>query len=190
MLIITCDVDGVLADLVTPWLAIYNKDYNDNITSEDLKDWDIHQFLKPKCGLKFYDYIEDLRLYDKVKPYTDDAQQTVNKIREDGHRVIYVTTSTLGASGAKFRWLMKWGFIDGNGMDDYVEATDKNLIKAGILIDDRYDNTQKWYNAGMLPVLFKQPWNEKHSPPYYHTSNWDNIYKIIQSVSIYDGGRE
>jgi len=185
MLTIISDVDGVLANLVTPWLAKYNKDYDDDVKPENLKDWDIHPFLKPECGLKFYDYIEDPKLYDKVKPYTDDAQQTIAKLREDGHRVIFVTTSTLGASGAKFTWLTKWGFIDGNGMGDYVEATDKNLIKADVLIDDRYDNTQKWYNKGQFPILFKQPWNENKTVPYYHTSNWDNVYKIIQSISTY-----
>jgi len=186
MLTIICDVDGVLADLLTPWLAKYNKEYDDNKTPLDIKDWGIHKFLKPECGIKFYEYIENPKIYDKVLPYTDDAQQVIQKIREEGHRVVFVTTSTLGASGAKFKWLQKWGFINGHGMEDYIEATDKNLIKADILIDDRHENTKRWYHElGLLPILFKQPWNENKIVPYYHTNNWDFIYQAILLTNTY-----
>jgi len=182
MLTIALDVDGVVADLMTPWLNIYNKEYNDNLKPLDIKSWGAHEYVKLECGTKFYDYIEDPSLYDIVLPTSPGVLNFVSKIKKEGHKVIYVTTSTLGSSGAKYKWLERWGFLD--SMDDYVEATDKNLIKAHILVDDKYKNAQRWYMSGNLPVLFKQPWNEWESVPYYHTDDWD---MILQGVLISSG---
>ena len=132
MLTIGIDVDGVVADLNTEWLKRYNKDYDDNLTHADIITWDIHNFVKKQCGFKIYDYIEDPGIYDVILPTSPDAVIGINRIKHESDRVVYITTSTLGASGAKFKWLKKWGFID--DIKNYVEATDKTLIKADILI--------------------------------------------------------
>jgi len=182
MLTIILDVDGVVADLMTPWLNEYNKDYGDTLNVSDIQSWNAHSYTKPECGTKFYNYIEDPTLYDVVLPTSPDVLEFVSQIKKEGHRVIYVTTSTLGSSGAKYKWLKKWSFLD--SMNDYVEATDKNLIKADILVDDKYENAQRWYLSGGLPVLFRQPWNEWADVPYYHTNNWD---VILQAVLISSG---
>ena len=66
--IIAMDVDSVVADLGTAWLNRYNRDYNDNMTNENILSWDTHKYVKPECGKKIYEYIEDPSLYDEVLP--------------------------------------------------------------------------------------------------------------------------
>jgi hypothetical protein len=68
-------------------------------------------------------------------------------LREDGHRVIFVTSTPKGSEGAKLKWLVDNRFLDKEGAygdgrvyDDYVEVHDKSLIRADIMIDDRPEN--------------------------------------------------
>jgi len=172
------DVDGVVADLQTAWLARYNKDWNDDLTSEEITEWGSHKFVKPECGMKYYDYLEDPSLYDEVIPTTVKALECINDLKRLGNRIIYVTTTVLGANGAKYKWLKKWGFVD--RMEDYIEATDKNLVNADALIDDSSKNTRNWWSQGnKLTILVKRPHNAWEKVPFYHTNDWDYIYNIL-----------
>lgn len=152
MKIYAVDVDGVVADLATAWLNRYNKDYNDHVTPANILSWDMHLYVKPECGTKLYDYIEDPTLYDEVLP-TDGALEGI-KILSSVFRVIFVTNSTIGASGAKYNWLLKQGFL--SRLDDYIECKDKSLVKADLLLDDRLKNLLDFSGTG---ILYTQPWN-------------------------------
>lgn len=152
--IVAVDVDGVLANIHDVWLARYNKDYNDNFTVDQWVDWGIHKFVKPECGIKIYDYIEDPSIYDDALPIPY-AQEAIEFMKEHV-RIIFVTNSTVGTFGAKYKWLRKYGFLD--NQDDYVECKDKSLIFAHQMIDDNIDNLNKF--LGPQKYLYTQPWNK------------------------------
>jgi len=176
-----CDVDGVPADLLTAWLGRYNKDYNDTLVSDDIIDWGTHQFVKPECGLKMYDYLDDPTLYDEVLPYDNGCLEFCNEMKGAGWRIIFATVTPNGSAGAKFRWLVKHKYLDEKeGKNDYVELRDKNLLcGAGqILIDDALHNTDAWYKAGRTPILFTQPHSIGTKVPYFHTNDWNKIFDI------------
>ena len=150
---IAFDVDDVLADLVTTWLNRYNKEYCDDLESEDIKAWDIEMFVKPECGKKIYDYI-DRTIYDEMPPIKN-ALKSVEIARNFG-RVIFVTNSIKHHGGAKYDWLEKNGFKPDSM--DYVECRDKGLIIADVLIDDYQWNLERFRGNGLL---FTQPWNRE-----------------------------
>lgn len=166
------DVDGVVAGLDKAWITRYNKDYNDNMTVDQWTDWDIHLLIKPECGLKIYEYIEDPKIYDEVLPI-DNSLEGVNYLRELGYRIVFVTNSTLGASGAKYYWLKKYGFIEDT--DDYIECKDKSLFNAEWLIDDRIKNLSRFQGKG---ILFEQPWNKSSSWGGFKILNWKNFLDV------------
>jgi len=151
--IVAIDVDGTVAALDIEWIRRYNRDYNDNMTVEQWTEWDIHKLIKPECGLKIYEYIEDPTIYDDVLPIPF-SQVAVGEIKKIS-RVIFVTNSTVGASGAKYNWLKRYGFL--NDLKDYVECKDKSLIRASHLIDDRVENLEDFSGIGLL---YQQPWNK------------------------------
>jgi len=151
--IVAIDVDGTVAALDKEWIRRYNRDYNDNMTVEQWTEWDIHKLIKPECGLKIYEYIEDPTIYDDVLPIPF-SQVAVGEIKKIS-RVIFVTNSTVGASGAKYNWLKRYGFL--NDLKDYVECKDKSLIRASHLIDDRVENLEDFSGIGLL---YQQPWNK------------------------------
>jgi len=70
-MIIAVDVDGVIVDLVTPWLRRYNLDYNDDLTPESIQDWEVDKFVKIECGERIYKYIENPDIYYEALPIKD-----------------------------------------------------------------------------------------------------------------------
>ena len=164
-MIIALDVDGVLADLGTEWLRRYNLDYGDTLTNNDITEWGIHKFVK--CGVKIYEYIEDPTLYDSVLPI-ENSLVAVSQMKQYA-RVVFVTSSTVGAFGAKYGWLRCHGFLDNDR--DYIECRDKSLVKANLLIDDYLENIKAFRGAS---YLFSQPWN-KSTDYVRRIINWEHF---------------
>lgn len=173
--IIAMDVDGVIADLAPAWLARYNHDYNDNLKPSDLTGWDTHKFVKPECGFKMYDYLKDPHLYDDVLP-TDGALDAINILKAHDYRIVYVTVTPIDASGRKFFWLRQYTFI--TDIKDYVEASDKSLIRAGTIVDDKPENLDTFDGK---KILFVQPWNQfqQYNPNYLSAINWKDVLFYI-----------
>jgi 5'-nucleotidase len=155
-MIIALDVDTPTLDLMTVWLSLYNTDWSDNLTVDKIVDWDLHQFVKPECGTKIYNYLKDPDLYWAVEPI-EGAFAGVKKLREMGHRVIFCTDTTTEQAGKKYTKLKELGFIDRK--EDYIECRDKSLINADILLDDGFHNVKAFHG---ISFLFDAPWNRKY----------------------------
>ncbi len=185
-MIIAFDVDGVLADLVTAWLDRYNLDWGDSLTSEDIKAWDVHLFVKPECWNKIYDYIEDPTIYDDVKPY-EGALEAVEAIRnlDRKPKIYFATTSTAGTLGRKYRWLKDHGFI--KSLSEYIEISDKELLDVDKLVDDRPETIAKMKSG--RGVLFERPWNKDYvlRSGTSTISSWDNLVRLMEHCSQLTG---
>lgn len=157
-MIVAVDIDDVIISLVPTWLHLYNKDYKDNLSKNDITDWQIDKFVKPECGINIYNYIEDPRIYDLCKP-VENSFEAISILHKQA-RVIFITSSTIGCAGRKYVWLKKHGYID--KLDDYIEAKDKYLINYDCLIDDNYANI---VHSNKNNYLFSAPWNLKYNYP-------------------------
>jgi len=177
---VICDVDGVISNTIGSWLGRYNIDYNDNVQPSDITEWNTHKFLKPECGVKIYDYLEDPTLYDEVLPYSIDSLEFCNNMREAGWRIVFATVNPFASAGAKWRFLIRHGYLNETQKKDYVEIVDKTLLRgvADILIDDGVHNTKAWYETAGVPVLFQQSHNKKDVVPYFHTNDWNYIFDV------------
>lgn len=170
-LIIAVDVDDTVANLIDAWLEIYNDEHGDNLREHEITDWDISKFAKH--GKNIYDYLKNPSLYDNVFPIKD-SLNGINSIRKMGHRVIYVTASTIEQSGRKYQWLRDFGFVDSEY--DYIEAKDKSLICADILIDDGMHNIQSFRKVG---ILMNKSWNKKYDYKP-RCNNWKEVVEYIK----------
>lgn len=170
-LVILVDVDGVVADLCSEWLAMYNKDYDDSVTPHDITRWATHEFVKPECGDKIYNYLWLDELYDNVKPIAG-SQEGVAQLRAMGHRVVFLTS---GIQPAKIRWLHRHGFLTAEMWQqekDVIIAHDKSLIRGDVLIDDGPHNFEG-FNG--IRILFNQPWNQGARIP--RVRGWRGVVK-------------
>jgi 5'-nucleotidase len=148
---IILDVDDVCLDLLTTWLEIYNEEYRDELTKEDIKSWDVHKYVRPNCGKKIYDYLQDPNLYWGVAPI-EGAVDGVNFLRSIGLPIVFVTS--FDPAGAKFKCLTEHGFT--SNPYEYIVCYRKYLIKGSLLIDDKPQNVVEFGDGGWL---FNQPHN-------------------------------
>lgn len=173
--IILVDVDDVTADLIGAWLKLYNEKYNDNLKKSEVTCWNISLLVKPECGEKIYEWVETPEIYDIVKPMKN-ALISINKLRENNNRVVFVTASTIGAAGRKFQWLNDHGF--NVPIEDYIEAHDKSLIRGDIMLDDGAHNCEI---TTAIPYIFTQAWNRKYKFKH-RVRNWDDFMQQMERL--------
>src|SRR5690606_17027003 len=147
------DVEDVTASLLQECLYRYNCDYSDNLKADSIKEWDLVPYVKKECGKKIYEYIEDPSIYDFVEP-VEDSWWGVNCLRQFGHRIVFITSSTQGHAGRKYQWLQDHNFLPNR--KDYIEAGDKSLVCVDYLVDDRPYNVESTRGIG---VLLSRPHN-------------------------------
>lgn len=177
--VIACDMDEVVADLLTGWLHLYNLKWGDTLTKEEITDWDVRKFVRKECGSKAYDILRDPKLYPfNVEPI-EGAKAGILRLRSMGYRVVFVTSCVVGSVDAKMGWLAHHRLIDrGATPKDFIAAKDKALINAELLIDDGP------HNIAAFPrhtILFSQPYNEHLDHPY-RARSWAEIPQMVASL--------
>lgn len=175
---ILCDVDGVVADLLPVWLDRYNDLFDDNLTTRHISQWDMTRFVKPECGNKIYKILLDPSLYNDVQPIRG-SQWGINRLRELGYRVVFVSASHAGTVDRKIRWLIEHDFLPkGDVQRDFISAVDKTLIRGDLLIDDALHNIETFPGH---TILLNYPYNQSpHVKSVAHT--WDEIVYLARKI--------
>src|SRR5258706_7253013 len=171
--IIACDIDDVLADLMSVWLTKYNLEFSDSLSESDIKTWNISPYTK--IGLQMFDYLKDPSIYDKVQP-VENSLWGIEKLRLLDYRIIFVTAFNAGLAGRKYQWLKEYNFDVKR--EDYFECVDKSLIASQYLIDDKIENVENAYGQG---IIFHRRWN-KDVQCYPRVKDWLDV------VNYFDGG--
>lgn len=179
------DIDAVCADLHHSWLTRYNTEWKDTLTREQITNWDMTRFVKPECGKAIFTYINDPTLYDDT-PVMEGALDGVSRIRQLGFRVIFCTSSPVGAMGRKLVWLRAHGFLESKGgadqspHPDYIEATDKSVIRGHVIIDDYIETLKKFPG---VPIAFAQPWNsEAEELGIRRAHGWQDVLRHMKEI--------
>lgn len=170
------DLDGVTADSLPKWLSMYNHDYGDNLTPDDIHGWDLVPYVKPECGKKIYDYLRRPDFYKGTKP-VDGAQEGVAKVREMGHRVVFVTAGYMQTG--KFEWLRHHKFLEHER--DFVIAFDKSLFCLDAMVDDKPENLFSF----PVRILFDQPHNRAYNGEVSvnRARGWKGVIECLTSLS-------
>ena len=170
------DVDDVLIDLVGTWMKYYNRDFNDNVTKFDIKEWNIAKAVKPEAKEAIYDYIHDGKIFTQ-SPLIKGATEGVRLIKEAGYRVVYVTAGD--SKNAKEERLKKEGFLTDDR--DFVAAKDKTLIRGDYMLDDSMDNIKSFKGKGWLMT---RPWNKAYNYPF-RVKNWEEAIEKIENGELF-----
>lgn len=149
------DVDGVVADNHTAWLARFNRERSTRWTPADLTQWEIWKDLGVESDQIFKHYTPDI--YNEVRPF-DGAAEAVNTIVRQGHIVTFVTSCKgVEEYNAKRAWLKHWGFFSaGNiatipvGMADEFHHRDKSDVPVDWLIDDHIAHCESFNGYALL----------------------------------------
>jgi len=186
--ILLLDLDDTLNKLVPRWLQFYNKDFNDNLQIENIKSWDICNYVKPTCGHKIYDYLllPDLFRDLDIQPNAYEVTKWLLNYVD-----IYIVTSYIYQTCVdKVKWIKKHlPHIDTNNI---VFCNNKGLIKADYIIDDGDHNILDFQKTNLLglPIIFDMPWNRDFKDKYnksLRVKNWIEIQELFEKILMKAG---
>jgi 5'-nucleotidase len=189
-MIILCDLDGVVMDIMSSWLRMYNRDYDDSLTVDDIVSRDIEKYVKPECGMGIYKYLGMKGFFRQAQPYPE-AQDGIQKLFNTENDIWFVTTP---APDAEYfmqetrEWVEE--YYPQIGPKKIIFCLDKGIINGHVLIDDVFEHFNGFCGA---KVLFERPWNQHitparlsdvNDPQCVKTGNWDNIIDIVKLLGV------
>ncbi len=162
------DLDGVLADLIGETIKLYNKTWPETrVDVEDIDGWD---YLKRTRGVPgkvqaelFYEVwknFEDLATVEKAK----DIQESIFRLRKDGHVVSIITHRDIRTYSYVPRWLNQKQIPYDNLLFVSSKISLEKHDFVDVLVDDHprvIELADKYPNTFVL--LRSQPWNRNVS---------------------------
>lgn len=171
--IIAIDCDGVIRDIHSKIIELYNNAYGENLKKKDITDWDFSKFSKTDIfSFAFGEHLSTIYLNSKPIP---DAVSTINKLRKE--YFVFVLSHQNSHKKRLFTemWLeKKFKHLPVKFVDN-AEDKDKH-IKYDILIDDRPNSIIDCSNV----ILFRQPWNKDVVHDGLVVGNWKEAYDVIK----------
>ncbi len=174
---ILIDMDGIIVDLMTPWLEVYNREWGDSLQRWQVTDWALHRFVKPECGLKVYDFIKRLGFYDHLPAHLG-AIEAVTKLHESGHDIKFATASPCAdAARGKIVWIEREFEHLGFGIRDVISIYDKVWLEADVLIDDKTETIKAWSQKATTQTSYPRPRIMAISHPHNQDAReWADVF--------------
>jgi 5'(3')-deoxyribonucleotidase len=181
-LTIALDVDDVVADTSTAWVAAVNARHGMVLSVRDWTEWGLGNIYGDEIANKLYAELGIVDFYDRVVPCTG-AVEAIRELRGAGLRCIFVTREVdgPGMSGRKWSWLQNHGLAGPEHRRDYFEAIDKSVFRAELLVDDGLHNVLPFPTGG---VLMTRPWNTSATDlptKVQRASDWSGAMGLIRS---------
>ncbi len=182
---IAFDIDGVVADTMTLFLDIARQEFNLNsIRYEDISCYNLADCLD--IDPKIIDAIVNRILtgnYSATLNPIAGAPEVLAQLGTHYGPVVFITARPF--VGPMRNWIEQTLRLDPAAIE--VIATGSHESKAGVLqqrniayfVEDRLDTCFLLEDAGVRPVLFKQPWNrELH--PFVEVASWDELHAMLR----------
>lgn len=178
-MVVGVDIDNCCNNLTECVLRVYNEDSGDNLQLSDITEYGMEKFVKEEYKKDFYKYFLDKRVWKQVE-ITPNAVSTIKALHEEGHNIIFITTTWAENLPKKKSWLSRhFPFLDIQSC--LYAVPKKQMIICDVLIDDCYDNL---HGGRYVPICYNQAWN-KDCEIYHKVSNWNEVYNKIQFIDTY-----
>lgn len=149
------DMDSVICDLMSEWHRRYNEDYQDQLTVDKLLCWRSENYVKPECGMKIYDYLDEPGIFLKLKAYPF-AVEVLQRLTAS-YEILIVTSSRTYAYTEKEQWVEEHlPFI---GKRNLIFTHRKEMIYGDLLFDDAPHNLLAFQKTGRTAVAMDYPYN-------------------------------
>lgn len=143
------DADDVLLSCNQYAIDLYNKNYEENFSIHDLKNWEGNGEIEKRK--KYFRDIEFL----KTQPPLEGAQELIRKLCAK-HEVFIITA--IPSDVTKYRADRLRELFPEVSETNYIFATRKDLVDVDILLDDGPHNILS--SRAKYPILYRQPWNQ------------------------------
>ena len=179
------DIDGVIADTMMLFIEIARDDFGiRDIRYEDIKEYSLH-------GMSGVDALTMVNIIDRILSGKfsgmldpiDGAPAVLQKLNQKHWPTLFVTARP-DAEQAR-QWISetlafgldRFEIVATGSFDDKQEV----LLNKGIryFVEDRLETCFTLNEAGIHPIVFKQPWNRKPHP-FCEVENWQELEALIE----------
>jgi 5'(3')-deoxyribonucleotidase len=180
---ILLDVDGVLADFLTPAIVILRRLTGKPWTHQDMPTWDLFDVVGHEWEKRFFQecgrrgFAESLDVYAGAREGVAQLQQISD---------IYIVTSPMQHNPTwtyeRESWLQKHFEIPASKV---VHTSAKYLCRGDILVDDRPANVEKWIaqHPNGIGLLWDQPYNRSQTH-LRRASSWQQVLDVAQNMPV------
>lgn len=145
---IAVDMDEVLADALGKLIQLYNAEYAENLTVQDMwGNWMVN-VLPPSRQDRLMAYLQEPSFFEDLDVMPD-SQRVLERL--SGSYEIFIATAAMefpNSFGPKFRWLERhFPFLSPTR---FVFCGDKSILHADYLIDDMPRHFQRFVGQGIL----------------------------------------
>ena len=143
---ICVDMDEVIADTVAEHLTRYNRDYNGNLTKDDLRGKWIWDVVAIDRHPRLEEYLRSDDFFD-VLDVIPDAQRVLRRLQQQFEVFIASAAMEVPTSfNAKYRWLER--HFPTIPATHIVFCGDKSILRADYLIDDNPRQLRRFEDHG------------------------------------------
>lgn len=182
---IAFDIDGVFADTMKLFLDIAREEYEiDGIKYEDITCYALEDCINIDRRVieKIIGKIMDGNHNAPLRPIKG-ATGVLTRIGQRHIPILFVTARLY--DGPIFDWIQSVLPLGKKSIE--VVATGSFEAKADVLlernvlyfVEDRLETCFSLHDAGITPVLFKQPWNRKEHP-FIEVGTWRDLESLIK----------
>jgi 5'(3')-deoxyribonucleotidase len=170
---IAVDMDEVIADALSEYLARYNTDFGANLTKAELWGKRIADLVAPEHWPRLDSYFDDETFFHNLAVI--EGSQDVLRELSSQHEVFIVTAAmeVPCSLAPKYVWLQQhFPFIP---PDNYVFCGNKSIIAADYLIDDSVYQLERFQGQG---IIFTSPRNINETR-FPRVNSWEEVREMF-----------
>jgi uncharacterized HAD superfamily protein len=178
------DIDGVVADTMSLFLEIVRDVHNiSSIRYEDIYCYNVVECTG--LDLEIVDSTVERLLngnYSAILAPMQGAADVLTRIERHHSPLLFVTARPY--LGPIRDWLLESLKLAPQSIDVIMTGSHENKVEVLLernityFVDDRLDTCDLIHDAGIRPILYKQPWN-RVSHPYLEISSWKELEALI-----------
>ena len=175
---VALDLDGVIWDLVNPWIAIYNQRYNDVVKYSDILEYDLTKSCTKASKNDLMNILREKRFWNNVFPfsYSYSYLEQLNNTFE-----LYIATATNHETAEEKlnRFLTLFPFIK---HEQIICIYNKKLLNVDWLVDDCEANL---VSGNFNKIILDAPYNRKCTENFIRAKDLKDVYNIL--IDYYEG---
>lgn len=180
-LTVLIDMDDTIENLCEVWVNYLNERYGTDVLLNDVREWDITKAFPTLSRGEIFEPLCEECLWKRITPLPG-AVENIQKLIDDGHKVVIVTTSHPDTISMKLNNVL-FKYFPYFTCDDVIITSQKQLVKGDILIDDAPHNLE---NGDYLKLLFDAPHNQSYdetNEDMIRVHNWNEAYDAVNCIA-------
>ena len=174
---ILVDMDDTIENCTEAWVHYVNKRYGTDIDPDTLRDWDVSKAFPTLTYEQVYSLTFEEEFWHTVRPI-EGAAEYLKKLLDDGYKIYIVTCAAYETLRVKMEEVL-FKYFPFFEWKDVIIASNKQMIKADILVDDGVHNH---IDSEYTRLLYTAPHNceyDAEANGMVRVNNWKEVYDFI-----------